>query len=170
MEIWRLRGPTFLKETEFEFNSSHWEGGESLSLLTPCQITLSAPGITGSHFFFSYPNWHLHLGSERKQTRSQPVSHVWLPATPWTIARQAPMSVGILQARILEWVAMPFPRGSSQPRDWPQVSCICRKALYHLSHQGRPSYLYKHKIEKMINVAVGFLRLEMIQIIELSKN
>ena len=30
---------------------------------------------------------------------------------------------GILQARILEWVAIPFSRGSSQPRDWTQVSC-----------------------------------------------
>ena len=29
---------------------------------------------------------------------------------------------GILQARILEWVAFPFPRGSSQPRDQTQVS------------------------------------------------
>ena len=31
---------------------------------------------------------------------------------------------GILHARILEWVAVPFPRGSSQPRDWIHVSCI----------------------------------------------
>ena len=31
---------------------------------------------------------------------------------------------GIFQARILEWVAFPFSRGSSQPRDWTQVSCI----------------------------------------------
>ena len=31
---------------------------------------------------------------------------------------------GILQARILEWVAMPSSRGSSQPRDRTQVSCI----------------------------------------------
>ena len=30
---------------------------------------------------------------------------------------------GILQARILEWVAFPFPRESSQPRDQTQVSC-----------------------------------------------
>ena len=29
---------------------------------------------------------------------------------------------GILQARILEWVAFPFSRGSSQPRDQTQVS------------------------------------------------
>ena len=31
---------------------------------------------------------------------------------------------GILEARILEWVAFPFSRGSSQPRDGTQVSCI----------------------------------------------
>ena len=31
---------------------------------------------------------------------------------------------GILQARILQWVAFPFSRLSSQPRDWTQVSCI----------------------------------------------
>ena len=31
---------------------------------------------------------------------------------------------GILQARILEWVAFPFSRGSPQPREGTQVSCI----------------------------------------------
>ena len=31
---------------------------------------------------------------------------------------------GILQARVLEWVAIPFSRGSSQSRDWIQVSRI----------------------------------------------
>ena len=31
---------------------------------------------------------------------------------------------GILQARILEWVAIPFSRGSSWPRSWTHVSCI----------------------------------------------
>ena len=35
-------------------------------------------------------------------------------ATPWTVAHQAPLSMGILQAKILEWVAMPSSRGSSQ--------------------------------------------------------
>ena len=41
---------------------------------------------------------------------------------------------GILQARILEWVAIPFSRGSSQPRDQThgdQISCIGRRILYH---------------------------------------
>ena len=36
----------------------------------------------------------------------------------------APLSTGILQARILEWVATPFFRGSPHPRDQTQVSCI----------------------------------------------
>ena len=35
--------------------------------------------------------------------------------------------LGILQARILEWVAFPFSRGSSQPRNWTRVSCIAGK-------------------------------------------
>ena len=30
--------------------------------------------------------------------------------TLWTAAHQAPLSIGILQARILEWVAIPFSR------------------------------------------------------------
>ena len=40
---------------------------------------------------------------------------------------------GILQARILEWVAMPSSRGSSQPRDRTRVSCIDKRVLYLLS-------------------------------------
>ena len=43
---------------------------------------------------------------------------------PWTITRQAPLSKTGLQARILEWVAIPFSRRSSQSRDQTQVSCI----------------------------------------------
>ena len=34
---------------------------------------------------------------------------------------------GILQVRILEWVAVPFSRGSSQPRDRTQVFCFAGK-------------------------------------------
>ena len=37
---------------------------------------------------------------------------------------------GISQARILEWVAISFSRGSSQPRDWTCVNCIVRQNLY----------------------------------------
>ena len=43
---------------------------------------------------------------------------------------------GIIQARILEWVAVPFSKGSSQPRDRTQVSLIAGGFLYQLSHKG----------------------------------
>ena len=43
---------------------------------------------------------------------------------PMAVAHQAPLSMGISQARLLEWVAMPSSRGSSQPRDRIQVSHI----------------------------------------------
>ena len=36
---------------------------------------------------------------------------------------------GILQARILEWVVISSSRGSSWPRDWTCISCLCRQIL-----------------------------------------
>ena len=46
---------------------------------------------------------------------------------------------GVLQARILKWVAIPYSRGSSQPRDGTQVSHIAGRFFYQLSHKGSPS-------------------------------
>ena len=58
-------------------------------------------------------------------TKCSSLSHVRLFVTPWTIAHQVPLSMGILQARILERVAISFSRGSSQPRDQTHVSRVC---------------------------------------------
>ena len=59
---------------------------------------------------------------------AQSLSCVRLFVTPWTVgqtaAHQTPLSMEIIQARMLEWVAMPSSRGSSQPRDQTQVSHI----------------------------------------------
>ena len=46
----------------------------------------------------------------------------------------------ILQARVLEWVAIPFSRGSSQPRDFNPGLSHCRQILYQLSHQRSPAH------------------------------
>ena len=56
---------------------------------------------------------------------------------PWIIACQAPLSMGILQATTLEWVAMPSSRESSQPTDWTQVSRITGRSL----PPGKPSLI-----------------------------
>ena len=68
-------------------------------------------------------------------------SHVQLCATLSTVAHQGPLSMEILPARILEWVAVPSSRGSSPPRDrtWvSKLSCIYRQALFHWHHWGSP--------------------------------
>ena len=43
---------------------------------------------------------------------------------------------GILQARILEWIAISFSRGSARLRNWTQVFCTWRHTLYSLSYGG----------------------------------
>ena len=54
-------------------------------------------------------------------------SHVQLFATPWTVSRQAPLSMGF--SRILEWVAVPSSGGSPDPGVEPMslVSCLAGK-------------------------------------------
>ena len=68
---------------------------------------------------------------------AQSLSHVQLFVTQWTVARQAPLSVGIPQARILEWVVMSSSRGFSQPRDQTQVSTLQTDSL-PAEPQGKP--------------------------------
>ena len=60
--------------------------------------------------------------------------------TPWIVASQAPQSVEFSQARIPEWVAISYSRGSSWPMDWTWVYLHCRQ-IYHMSHQGSPIIL-----------------------------
>ena len=61
----------------------------------------------------------------------QSLSIVRLFETPWTIAQPGSSPQGILQARLLEWVAMSSSRGSSWPRDGTHVSCTGSLILYH---------------------------------------
>ena len=64
--------------------------------------------------------WTLMLLIYLWQWKWKSLSRVRLFATPWTDYT----GHGILQARILEWAAFPFSRGSSQPRDPTHVSRI----------------------------------------------
>ena len=74
--------------------------------------------------------------------RSVVLSHAVMPnsVTLWSVAQQAPLSVGILQAGILAWVSIPSSRGSSQPRDQAR-SPASQADAFHLSHQGKPRIL-----------------------------
>ena len=67
-------------------------------------------------------------------------SRVKLCAALWTVACQAPLSLRILQARILAWVAISSSRGSSQSSDRTQVFYATggllhyRQIPYRLNH------------------------------------
>ena len=51
------------------------------------------------------------------------------------------MSMWILQARILDWVAISFPRDLLQARDQTSIPCFGGQILYQLSHKGSPRIL-----------------------------
>ena len=83
------------------------------------------------------------------------LSLVWLFAIPWTVAHHAPLSIRFFQARILEWVTIPFSRGSSWPRDRTRVSresCIGKRNLYHYHHLGMLSISQRHGVVELQGV------------------
>ena len=58
---------------------------------------------------------------------------------------------GILQARILEWVAIPVSWGSSQPRDRTQVSYVCITGQFFTTEPpGKPIYLIRNLYSKYV--------------------
>ena len=68
--------------------------------------------------------------------------------------------LGILQARILGWVAIPFSRGSSQLRDGTHISCIAGRFLQCLSHRDRPQLLGGSRGFTCTGVCVGHKKQE----------
>ena len=108
-----------------------------------------------------------------------PQSHCWLGgggglaamscptlAIPWTVACQAPLPIGIHQARILEWVAMP---SSSQPGDQTQASGIASR-FFTIWATREPSWKVKvkslsrvrlcHSMDCSLPGSMGFSRQE----------
>ena len=71
----------------------------------------------------------------------------WLQSCPtldtWTVACQAIAVHGIPQARILEWIAISFSRGSSWSRDRTHISCIGSwQILYHWDIREATQWLF----------------------------
>ena len=69
---------------------------------------------------------------------------------------QAPLSMGILQARTLEWVAVPFSRGSSEPKDQTRM-CTSKFSLGEsaVSHQ-TPQDIFSISLTQNDLVLTGF--------------
>ena len=95
--LWNPRGNFFKLELIF-----------SVVLISAVQ-----QGDSGIHI---YIHILVHIFSHGALHACCALSHIWVFVMLWTVVH------GILQARTVEWVAMPFSRGSSRPRDWTRVS------------------------------------------------
>ena len=91
-----------------------------LSFGSPVQIHQAMKRKSESKSERKRQNWH-YVHIEKWSVSRSVVSD---SVTTRTAACQAPLPIGILQARILEWVAIPSSRVSSRPRDQTRVSCI----------------------------------------------
>ena len=85
------------------------------------------------------------------------VSHVFSQSRltlcdPMDYSPPGSSAYGVIQTRILEWVAISFSRGSSLGLN--QGLLHCRQVLYYLSHQGRPKYIHPHfsSVQPLIRV------------------
>ena len=72
------------------------------------------------------------------------LSHTQLSATPWTVALEAPLSMGFLRQE--HWSGLPFPPlgESSRPRDRTHISCSSQWILYHWATR-EASITYLHR-------------------------
>ena len=69
-------------------------------------------------------NWGLHLSDRHQDLASVKSSELLLKKWEWKVLSVSAslQSPGILQTVAMKWLDVPFSRGSSQPRDWTQVS------------------------------------------------
>ena len=88
--------------------------------------------------FESFANVSGHWSKSWSSMTAQSLSRVRLFVISWTVGLPGSSVRGILQARILERVAISSSRVSSQPRDRTSISSFDRCILLPLSHLGSP--------------------------------
>ena len=71
----------------------------------------------------------------------QSLSHVRIFCNPMDYSPPGSSVHGISRVRILEWVAISFSRGSSQPRDQTHISCTGRQMYFTTEQPGKPNWL-----------------------------
>ena len=106
------------------------------------------------HHFHDVPTNYSSKQTKKGSPNSYSFSDTY-QISPWTIVAQSCLTPcdpkrcrptgssvhGDSQARILEWVAVPSSRASSQPRHRTLGLPHCRQILYHLSHREARNYL-----------------------------
>ena len=96
-------------------------------------LVCRAPGVADSHTLHGETGIWLsrlqHFEAVRWGVKVKVAQSYLTLCNPMDCSPPGSSVYGILQARILEWVATPFSRGSSQPRDRTQGSCIASRSF-----------------------------------------
>ena len=116
-------------------------GGQLVLLIKTLNLFKNIPTETHKIIFDQLSR---HSTAQPSCVHAQSFNHVQLFELCNPMGHNPPSSPvhGVFQARILEWVATSFSKGSSQPRDWicvSCVSCISRQILYHWAIWESPS-------------------------------
>ena len=164
---WKLQGSDLLhrsSDAPAPLIGEHFSGSQTLTMHSPCSMWIVfVSEFKRSSFLAGLWGCLLHHHKHRLCAKCNPLASCWretegrdLP-TQWKVENESescsvvsnslrPHSCTIhriLQARILEWVAFPLSKGSSQPRNRTQV---CKKKqstkLYYMLYD--PSYVEIH--------------------------
>ena len=152
------------KKLTFLYQGSEYIFHSFLRLSRPSLVS-----IPSSSNFWKIPSWRYSLSSGETEAQTedaeaevsilvahqhghvQSLSCVRLFVSPRTVAHQAPLSMGILQARLPEWVAISSSRGPSQPRDRTRIciSCVfCIGGFFTTEPRGK-STAHQHHLQKL---------------------
>ena len=105
-------------------------------------VTKRQTQLNNFHFTFSLAGWLPSVDSSvRMCVPSKLLQSCPTLCNPMDCGPPGNSVRGILQEKLLEWVAISYSRGSSQPRDQihvSYVSCIGRQVLYYYCHLGSP--------------------------------
>ena len=96
--------------------------------------------------FRAWPLWpHLTLKKEREREVVSNSCNLTNCSPPGSSVH------GILQARILEWVAISFSRGTSRPRNWTQVSSTAGRCFNNWPMKEAP-FNFNHLLKGLISI------------------
>ena len=138
--VWLSATPwTVVHQAPLSMEFSRQESWSRLPFLSPGALSdpgikPESPALTG-RFFITSATWEAQwLWVRAKSLQSCPTL-----CDPMDCSLPGSSVHAIIQARILEWVAISFSRESSQPCV-SYVSCIGRWVLYHYYHLGSPNW------------------------------
>ena len=109
--------------------------------------------VIANTLFQQHKRW-LYTWTSPDRKKSEVAQSCLTLCDPVDCSRPSSSVHGVLQARILEWVAISFSRGSSQPRDQIRVSCIAgRRFILWATREADWLYSLQPKMEKLYTVS-----------------